>query len=106
MFGEIKRPILNVNLKKYPRQIQHPVINLKIELLVKTVNDFKLLTIFAKRSILDVSQVLSSPLTAINQTFFMKNKRAISWFCGMLNLIAQPEFYLIKVNNRNIKDVM
>ena len=42
MLGEMKRSILNVNLKKYVRQIQHPVIDLKMELLVKIVNDFKL----------------------------------------------------------------
>ena len=30
-----------------------------MDLLVKIVNDFKLQTIFAKRSILDVSQILS-----------------------------------------------
>ena len=42
MFGEIKKPILNVILKKYPRQIQHPVIDFKMDLLVKIVNDFKL----------------------------------------------------------------
>ena len=29
-------------LKKYLRQIQHPVIDLKMELLVKIANDFKL----------------------------------------------------------------
>ena len=42
MLGEIKRPKLNVNLKKYPWQIQHPVIDLRMELLVKIVDDFKL----------------------------------------------------------------
>ena len=30
------------NLKKYPRQIQHPVTDFKMELLAKIVNDFKL----------------------------------------------------------------
>ena len=40
----MKRSILNTNLKKYPRQIQHPVIDLKMELLVKIVTDFKLCT--------------------------------------------------------------
>ena len=40
--GRNKRSILNINLKKYPRQIQHPVIDLKMELLVKIVIDFKL----------------------------------------------------------------
>ena len=45
-----------------PRQIQHPVIDLKKGLLVKIVKDFKLQTIFIKRSILIVPQLLSSPL--------------------------------------------
>ena len=65
MLGEITRSILNVNLKKDPRQIQHPTKDFKIELLVKIVIDFKLQTIFAKKSILDVSKVLSSPLITI-----------------------------------------
>ena len=34
--------ILNANLKKYPKQIQHPVIDLKMKPLVKIVNNFKL----------------------------------------------------------------
>ena len=42
MLGEEKRSIVNVNLKKYPRQIQHPVTGLKMELLGKMVNVFKL----------------------------------------------------------------
>ena len=42
MLGEEKRSIINVNLKKYPRQIQHPVTDLKMELLAKIVNDCKL----------------------------------------------------------------
>ena len=42
MLGEIKRSILTVNLKKYPRWIHYPVIDPKIELLVKIVDDFKL----------------------------------------------------------------
>ena len=37
-----KRSILNVNLKNYPRQIQHPAIDLKMELTAKIVSDFKL----------------------------------------------------------------
>ena len=49
-----KRSILNMNLKKYPKQIQHLVIDLKKELIVKIIIDFKLHAIFAKRSILDV----------------------------------------------------
>ena len=42
MLGEIRRSILNVNLKIYLRQIQHPTIDLKIELLDKSVNYLKL----------------------------------------------------------------
>ena len=49
MLGEEKRFIVNVNLKKYPTQIQHHVTDLKMELLVKIVNDFKLSSIFAKK---------------------------------------------------------
>ena len=37
-----KAYIPNVNLTKYARKIQHPVIDLKMELLVKIVNYFKL----------------------------------------------------------------
>ena len=36
--------------EKYQKQIQHPVTDLKIELLVKIVNKFKLYTIFATGS--------------------------------------------------------
>ena len=46
MLGEERMSIININLKKYQRQIQHPVIDLKMVLLVKTVNDPKL---FAKK---------------------------------------------------------
>ena len=49
MLGKEKRSTINVNLKKHPRQIQHPVTDLKMELFVKIVNDFKLQTIFAKK---------------------------------------------------------
>ena len=49
MLGEEKRSIVNLNLEKYPRQIQQPITDLKMELLVKIVNDFKLQTIFAKK---------------------------------------------------------
>ena len=42
MLGEIKRSTLNVNLRKYPKQIQHSVIDLKTELFVKIVKRFKL----------------------------------------------------------------
>ena len=57
-----------------------------MELLVKIVNDIKLQTFFTKSSVLDVSEVLSSPLTTINQMFFTNNKRAILRFFGMLTV--------------------
>ena len=74
--------------------MRHPVIDLKMELLVKIVNEFKLYTSFAKRSTLDVPQVLSSPLTTIYQMFFTNNKRAMSRFFGAVTLTNQPGFYL------------
>ena len=40
MLGE-EKTIINVNLKKSLRQISHPVTDLKMELAVKIVNDFK-----------------------------------------------------------------
>ena len=42
IFNVRKKGLMNVNLEKYPRQIQHPVTDLKMELLAKIVNDFKL----------------------------------------------------------------
>ena len=42
MLGEEKKSIQNENLKKYSRQIQHPVTDLKTELLVKIVSNIKL----------------------------------------------------------------
>ena len=41
MLGEEKRSIINVNLKRYLRQIQHSITDFKMELLAKLVNDFK-----------------------------------------------------------------
>ena len=41
MLEEEERSIKNINLKKYPKQIQHHVTDLKMELLVKIVNDCK-----------------------------------------------------------------
>ena len=82
-----------------------------MELLVKIVNNFKLQTIFAKSLILDVPQVLSSPLTTINQTFLMKTKELYHqsyikryMFFVTVVLTTQPRFYLFKVNNRNTKN--
>ena len=61
MLVEQKRSIINV------RQIQHHIADLKMELLVKIVNDG---TLFSQKcTILDMTQVLSSRLTTINQCF-------------------------------------
>ena len=38
---EEERSIININLKKYPKQVQHHVTDLKMELLVKIVHDCK-----------------------------------------------------------------
>ena len=61
-------------------------------------------SIFAKRLILDVSQVLSSLLTTIKYTFLKDNKRVISRFFGTVALTTYPGFYLINVTNRNTKN--
>ena len=49
LLGGEKRSIINVDLKKYPRQNQHSVKDLKIEFFVKIVNDFQLETILRKK---------------------------------------------------------
>ena len=94
MLGERKRSILNLNLKKTPRQIQHHVIDRKTELLAKII--------FAKRSILGVSQVLSSRLTATNQTFYTNCKTAISHFLGTMTLTTQ-DFTCLKSKIETLK---
>ena len=63
-----------------------------MELLVKIVIDFKRQTIFIKRSISDVSRVLSSPLATTNQTFSTNNKTATSQSFGMVPLTTKPDF--------------
>ena len=40
MLGEEKRSVINVNLKKYPKHTQHPVTDLKMELLVFAGSEF------------------------------------------------------------------
>ena len=52
----------------------------------------------------DVSQVLSSFLTEINQMFLTSNKTAISRFFRAVTLTTQPGFYLFQVNNRTTKN--
>ena len=63
-----------------------------MELLVKIVIDFKLQAIFAKRFILDVSQVLRLPLTTINQIFLQRTKELYHNYyypAGILPLSSQ-----------------
>ena len=93
-------------MKKYPKQTQHPVIDLKIALFVSIVIEFKLPTIFIKRPILDLSQVLNSSLATINQTFFTNNKRTISRFFAMVSLTSQSGFYMFKFTRRNTKNTL
>ena len=54
---------------------------------------------FCKKSSIVISHRLCSPLTIINQTFLMDNKRAISRFFGVVAPTTQPRFYLFKGNN-------
>ena len=86
MLGEEKRSIINVNLKKYPRQIQNPVTDLKMDFLPKFLTILNCKLFLHESTILDVSQVLSSPLTTINQMFLTNNKRALSRLFGMVAL--------------------
>lgn len=46
-----ERSMLHVNLKKYPKQTQYPVKDLKMELSVNIAIAFKPQTIFTERSI-------------------------------------------------------
>ena len=92
MLGEEKRSIVNVNLKKYPRQIQHPITNLKMEPLIKLFTTLNCKVFSEKSTILDVSQVLNSPLTTINQMFLTNNKRAISQFFETVVITTKPRF--------------
>ena len=48
MLGESKGPIINVNLKKHPREIQHPITDVKMEFLPKIANAFNLKTFLQK----------------------------------------------------------
>ena len=81
--------------------LQQPLIDLKMEHLIKIVNNFKQQAIFTKSSISGVSRILSSPLAAINQTFLTSNKTAISLFSGMVALTTQSGFCLFKVIKGN-----
>ena len=105
MLGEGKRSIINVNLKKYARQIQHHITDLKMELLVKVVNDCKLLTTFTKKHHFrcDAGSEFASDYN--KSMFLVNNKGTLSQFlwnggCYYLAEILPREF---KVNYRNTK---
>ena len=99
MLGEMKRSILNVNLKKYPRQVQHFALTLKWSFLLKLLTA---LIYFSKKDPY-VSQVLSSPLTTINQKLFTNNKRAISRFFGTVTLLPSRDFTCSMVTTGTLK---
>ena len=104
MLGEEKRSIINVNLKKYTRQIQHHVTGVKMELLVRIVNDSKLKTIFAQKStILDVSEVLSSPLTTMNQCFLRTTEKLYHRFLERWLLLLSGDFTCSKSATETLK---
>ena len=84
------------------RRFQHPVIDfnmeltdLNMELIIKIVNDFKQYTIFAKGSILDVSQAF--------QRFYEQQKNYITVF-GTVSPTTLFGFYMFKVNDRNTEN--
>ena len=104
MLGEEKRSIINVNLKKYARQIQHHVTDLKMELLAKIVNDCINYKLFSQKStILDVSQVLSSPLTTINKCFLQTTKELYHGFLKWWLLLPSRDFTSSKSKLETIK---
>ena len=91
MLGESKGPIINVNLKKHPREIQHPITDVKMELLPKIANAFNLKTFLQKtkkNTILDASQVLGLPLTSINVSYKQqKSYITVFWKGGSYYLV-------------------
>ena len=74
-----------------------------MEPLVKIDSDFKLQTIFAKSSISDVSQVLSSPLTVINQIFLTDKNQLYHGFLEQLLLLPSRDFTCSKLTIETLK---
>ena len=103
MLGEIKRSIINANLKKYPRQTQHPVIDLNMELLVKTLNDLTVNYFYKKIHFRCVTgSEFASDYNKSNVFYEHQNKGYFAVFWNS-ETYYQPGFYLFKVNNRNTK---
>ena len=86
----------NANLKNTRSRFSTPWQILKWSFLLKLLTNLNCK--------LFLWQVLSSPLTAINQMFLTNNKRVTSWFFGTVALTTQPISYLFKFNNRNTKN--
>ena len=100
MLGEEKRSIINVNLKKYARQIQHHVTDLKMELFAKLLTTVNCELFLQKSTILDVTQILSLPHTTINQCFLRKD--LYHRFLGKL-LLLPSRYFTYRVQSRQQK---
>ena len=102
MLREEKRSIINGNMKNYPGQVQHHVTGLKIELLVKIVNDCKLLS---QKNYNFRCVTCFEFVSDYNESMFLaNNERAISPFFGMVALTTYSRFYVFKIKNRNTKN--
>ena len=98
--------------EKIPKADSAPRNILKWSFLSKLLTTLNCKLFLRKSTILDVSQVPSSPtintttiLVTINQIILRNNKRAISRFFGTIALTNKPRFYLFKINNRNTKNI-
>ena len=83
-----------------------------MELLVKIFIDFRSQIIFVKRSILDISQVLSSLLTSISQTICTNNKRAVRvfwngdfYYSGSILPVQSQQLKTLKTLEQDVKFV-
>ena len=103
MLGEIKRSIINANLKKYPRQIQHPAIDLNMELLAQTLNDLTVNYFYKKIHFRCVTgSEFVSDYNKSNVFYKHQNKGYVAAFWNG-DSYYQPGIYLFEVNNRNTK---
>ena len=99
MLEEEERSIINVNLKKYPRQILHQVKDLKMELLVKIVTvSRKNCKLFSQKiTVLDVSQVLSC------EGFLRRIKELYHRFLERWLLLPNRDFTCSKLKTEILK---
>ena len=103
MLVEEKRSVINVNLKKYARQIQHHVTDLKMELLVKIVSDCKLQTIFAKKRHFICVAGFEFASYYNKSMFLANNKRLISPLFGTVALTTYRDFTSSKSTIETLK---